>query len=207
MSKYHIPYDFILPDGENELHEKVDKDSAFSKHYQEFNQLIAESISDNMLRTRISEAFMKVYISAEIAAYKLGFKEGIKFLINTSSNTDESKKSLKREKDFKKAFEMFLAEYRMDRIADTHDFLENNAEYKKIHSDKTERENVLQAAFQETNMSMALLDYITVVENLIDNVKTMFYEHGFQDCATVFKTMQEGLNGISLRTLLDLDVE
>ena len=123
------------------------------------------------------------------------------------SSTVMPVKSPKRENDFREAFERFLAEYRMDRIADTHDFLENDPEYKKIHSDKVEKENVLQAAIKETNMSMALLDYVTAVENLIDNVKTMFYEHGFQDYATIHRAMKEGLNGISLRTLIELDIE
>jgi hypothetical protein len=118
-----------------------------------------------------------------------------------------NEKVSKRVNDFKESFERFLVEYRMDRIADTHDFLENDPEYKKIHSDKTEKENALQTAINETDMSMALLDYITAVENLIDNVKTMFYEHGFQDSATICKAMKEGMDGISLRTLIELDIE
>jgi len=194
MNNPHIPSNSILKDEEYNLHMKVDKNYNFQIHYDKLSKFISESTIDNELKVHISEALIKVCISAEAAAYKEGLKESIKFIS-------------KRENDFRKAFERFLAEYRMDRIADTHDFLENDHEYKKIHSDKIEKENALQAVIKDTNMSMALLDYISAVEILIDNVKTMFYEHGFQDYATIHRAMKEGLDGIPLRTLIELDIE
>ena len=127
--------------------------------------------------------------------------------MNMLNSSNMPVKSSKRINDFKKSFERFLAEYRLDRIADTHDFLENDSEYKKIHSEKEESEKALQAAIKEADISMALLDYFTTIDSLIDNVKTMFYEHGFQDCATIYKAMKEGLDGLDLSTLLELDIE
>lgn len=130
-------------------------------------------------------------------------------LHNCENNINEKNdfKSSSRKNDFQKSFEKFLAEYRLDRIADTHDFLVNDPEYKKIHTDKEEREEALQAAIKDEAASIVLLDYLTTIENLIDNVKTMFYEHGFQDCATIYKTMKDGLDGINLCTLLEIDTE
>ena len=74
-----------------------------------------------------------------------------------------------------------------------HDFLEENAEYKKLHSNKEDKEKVLQASISDANATNALLDYLTTTELLIDEVITIFYNHGFQDCITISKIIQRGL--------------
>ena len=192
---------------ENCLHEKASNNFVFRKHYQEFTTLINKAVKNDAYNESISESLRKICISAETVVYKEGVNEGIRFIINTLSNPYISVKSSKRVNDFKKAFERFLAEYKMDRIADTYDFLENDPEYIKIHSDKVEKEKALQAVIIDSDMNMVLLDYITAAENLIENVKTMFYEHGFQDCVTISSAMKNGLDGISLHTLPELDIE
>ena len=207
MNKYHIPSDLILPDGENELHEKVNNDLNFRKYYQEMDQLLLESIADNTLKERISEAAMTVYIFAEIAAFKEGFMEGIKFLTNVLSNTDESTKPSERENDFSEALEKFLADYRMDRIADVDNFLEKDEEYRKAHLNKIAAEKALQEAVPEIANSTVALNYIDAVDDFIDMIKSIFYEHGFKDNAAIARVLRKGLNNMSLRTLFELDKE
>ena len=96
MRKYHIPFDLILQDGEDDLHEKVNKNIKFSKYKNELNLLIDKIIMDEKLKCGISEACQSVYIFAEIVAYKEGFEEGIRFLTNILTGTDESEKSCKK---------------------------------------------------------------------------------------------------------------
>ena len=207
MDEYHIPNDFIIADGENELHKKVDKDSKFRRYYNKFNQLMTKAIKDDMLRTQISEVFTLVYIFAEIAAYKEGFKEGVRFLMNAVYSTDTSSKAIKRENDFNEAFEEFLAEYRLDRIADVHGFLEKDKKYKELTRNKEECEKNLTASISGDKAQDALLDYTDVIEHLFEEIISIFYEHGFQDCAIILKTMQKGLNNMSLCTFLQMDAE
>lgn len=128
MEKHHIPYSFILQDGKNDLHEKVDKDSDFNKYYNKMNQLIEETIMDDSLKAQISEASRMVYIFAEIAAYKEGFKEGIRFLTNILSSVDESANSSEKERDLGKVFERYLADYKPKSIADVNNSLVKNAD-------------------------------------------------------------------------------
>jgi len=207
MNKYHIPYDLVLPDGENELHEKVNNDLNFRKYSQEMNQLLLESIADNTLKERISEAAMLVNIFAEIAAFKEGFMDGIKFLMNVLSDGDEPAKSSEREKDFSEALEKFLADYRMDRVADVDNFLEKDEEYRKAHLNKAEAEKALQEAVPGIANSTVALNYIDAVDDFIDMIKAIFYEHGFKDNAAIARVLRKGLNNMSLRTLFELDKE
>lgn len=100
MNKYHIPTDLINMDGENELHDKVNKDVRFSKYLQATQQLLDENVKDEKLKLRIFEAWQLVYIFAEIAAYREGFNEGIRFLTNCLAGIDDSKDLDKRGKDF-----------------------------------------------------------------------------------------------------------
>jgi hypothetical protein len=202
VNKFHIPNDFISADGENELHEKVDKDSKFRRYFNEFNQLISKAISDDVLRTKIYDIFAPVYVFAEIAAYKEGFKEGARFLMNAILSTDESSKSIKREKDFNEAFEKFLAEYRLDRIADVHDFLEKDDKYKKLIQNKEKCEKILTAFISGDKTLDALLNYMNAIDHLFDEITSIFYEHGFQDCAIISKAMKKGLNNMYLHNLL-----
>lgn len=123
MNKFHVPHDFILQDGENGLHKKVCKDSDFCKYYNEFIRLIDESLIDDTLKKQITKASISVYTFAEIAAYKEGFKEGNRFLINILSSADESVKSFEKEQDFGKVLERYLAGYKPESIADVTDFL------------------------------------------------------------------------------------
>jgi hypothetical protein len=102
-------------------------------------------------------------------------------------------KKISRDKDFKIAFEKFLAEYKMDRIADVHDFLEKDAEYKVLNSSKIEKEKELQLAITDNEVSSLLLDYISSVDFMLDEFKTIYYEHGFRDCITVNKKLQKGI--------------
>ena len=207
MNKHHIPHDLVLPHGEDELHEKVNNDLNFSKYYNEMVQLLAESIADGKLQERISEASRLVYIFAEIAAFKEGFTEGIKFLITTFGSNHEPAEASVREKDFSEGLEKFLADYRMDRIADVHNSLEKDAVYRKNHLNKIECQEALLAAIPEITNSSALLYYIDAVDDFIDGIKTIFYEHGFQDCTVISKVLKKGLNNMSLRTLFELDSE
>jgi len=193
MKKYHIPHDLISMDGENELHEKVNKDIKFSRYHRDMLRLLDENIMDEKLKGRISEACQLVYIFAEIAAYREGFHEGIKFLINTLANTDSPSKIRKRDKDFNTAFDKFISEYKLDRIADVHDFLEEDEVYRKLHADKSESERALQASTSDTMVTDALLNYMTSVDHLINEVKSIFYEHGFQDSIAITKAMQRCL--------------
>ena len=190
MKKYHIPFDLISQDGENDLHEKVNKDSKFSRYYQEFAGLLDETIEDKKIKDRISDACRLVYVFSEIAAYREGFQEGIRFLMNVTENTCEPEKICKRDRDFNDALEIFLTEYRLDRIADVHNFLEKNEKYKKVHDSKAEQESALQAAIQDQKSTDLLLDYITYVDFLIDEVKTIFYEHGFKDSSAITSIIQ-----------------
>lgn len=199
MDKYHIPNDFIIADGEYELHKKVDKDSKFRRYYNEFNQLMIEVIKDNMLRTQISEVFTLVYVFAEIAAYKEGFKESARFLMNAICSTDKSSKSIKREKDFNEVFEKFLVEYRLDRIADVHGFLEKDEKYKELTRNKEECEKILTDSISGDKAHDALLNYTDAIEHLFEEIISIFYEHGFQDCAIISKTMQKGLNNLFMK--------
>jgi hypothetical protein len=84
----------VLPDGEDDLHKKIDENPEFNKYYQEFTQFLDKIITAETQKTQISEEFRTVYIFAEIAAFNEGFKEGIRFLINVLSNVDESEKEL-----------------------------------------------------------------------------------------------------------------
>jgi len=204
-NKYHIPSDLVSPDGENELHEKVNNDLNFRKYYEEMNQLLLESISDGKLQELISEAAMAVYIFAEIAAFKEGFMDGMKFLINVLSNTDEPAKSSEREKNFSEALEKFLADYRMDRIADVDNFLEKDEEYRKAYLNKVEAEKALQEAVPGIANSTVALNYIDAVDDFIDMIKAIFYEHGFKDNTAIVRVLRKGLNNMSLRTLFELD--
>ena len=192
MKKYHIPLDLISMDGEDELHEKVNKDIKFSRYHCNMLRLIDENIKDEKLKSHISEACQLVYIFAEIAAYREGFHEGIKFLSNTFSSTDSPGKVHKRAKDFNSAFDKFISEYKLDRIADVHDFLEEDEVYRKLHADKSEGEKALQESTSDTRVTDALLDYMTSVDHLMDEVKSIFYEHGFQDSIIITKAMQRG---------------
>ena len=207
MNKYHIPSDLVLPDGENKLHETVNNDLNFRKYYQEMDQILLESIADNTLQERISEASRLVYIFAEIAAFKEGFMDGMKFLITVLGSSDESEKSSEREQDFSEAFEKFLADYRMDRIGDVDNFLEKNEEYRKAHLNKIEAEKALQEKAPEIASSTAVLNYIDAVDDFIDMIKSIFYEHGFNDNAAISRVIRKGLNNMYLRTLFELDLE
>jgi len=207
MNKYHIPSDLVLPDGENELHEKVNNDLNFRKYCQEMDQLLLESIADGTLQERISEATRLVYIFAEIAAFKEGFMEGIKFLISVSASSDEPAKSSERETNFSEALEKFLADYRMDRIADVDNFLEKDEEYRKAHLNKVEAEKALQEAVPGIASSTVALNYIDAVDDFIDMIKSIFYEHGFKDNSAISRVLRKGLNNMSLRTLFELDKE
>ena len=113
----------------------------------------------------------------------------------------------KREEDFKEAFERFLAEYRMDRIADIHDFLEKDIEYKKLIENKIQREEALNASIKSLDILGIFLDYATSVDSLLEEVQAIFYEHGFQDSITISKAIHENLNSKFLRTLIELDKE
>lgn len=113
----------------------------------------------------------------------------------------------KRDEDFSKAFERFLAEYRMDRIADIHDFLEKNIEYKKLLENKIQSEDALKTSILNHDILGLFLDYVTSVDSLIDEVQAIFYEHGFQDCITISKIIHKDLNSGFLRTLIKLDKE
>ena len=193
MKKYHIPFDLISQDGEDELHEKVNKDIKFSGYQQDMLRLLDENIKDEKLKVHISDACHLVNIFAEIAAYREGFSEGIRFLTNTLASTDASRKTHKRDKDFNTAFNKFIAEYKLDRIADVHDFLEEDEVYRKLHADKSESERALQASTSDTMVTDALLNYMTSVDHLINEVKSIFYEHGFQDSIAITKAMQRCL--------------
>ena len=190
MKKYHIPHDLISLDGEDELHEKVNKDIKFSRYLRDMLQLLDENIKDEKLKGRISDACHLVYIFAELAAYREGFKEGIRFLTNTLASADAPRKTHKRDKDFNIALNQFIAEYKLDRIADVHEFLEEDEAYRKLHTDKSDCEKALQTSTSDTRVTDALLNYMTSVDHLIDEAKSMFYEHGFQDCITITKAMQ-----------------
>ncbi|MHB8061185.1 MAG: hypothetical protein ACYDG2_00915 [Ruminiclostridium sp.] len=50
------------------------------------------------------------------------------------------------------------------------------------------------------------MNYITSVDDLIDYIKALFYEQGFQDCSSISNMIKRGLSSISLRTLLELDI-
>jgi hypothetical protein len=114
-------------------------------------------------------------------------------------------KSNKRCEDFHMAFERFLAEYRMDRIADVHDFLNNNLEYKKYLKNKTQSEYALKMSIKNDDTLGIFLDYVTSVDLLVDEVQAIFYEHGFQDCVTISKAIHNDLDSGLLRTLIELD--
>lgn len=40
MRKYHIPFDLISADGQNDLHEKINQDIKFSEYLQDFARLL-----------------------------------------------------------------------------------------------------------------------------------------------------------------------
>jgi hypothetical protein len=108
-------------------------------------------------------------------------------------------KNISREKDYNEAFEKFLTEYKMDRIADIHNSLEKVAEYKTLHFSKTEKEKALLAAITNDNASNLLMDYITAVDFMLDEFETIFYEHGFLDCISINKEMQKGLSNYHIK--------
>ena len=81
----------------------------------------------------------------------------------------------------------------MDRIANVHDFLEEDEAYRKLHTDRSDYEKALQASTLDTGVTDALLNYMTSVDHLVDEVKSIFYEHWYQDSITIIKTMQRSL--------------
>ena len=101
--------------------------------------------------------------------------------MNVIYNTDKSSKSRKRENGFNKAFEKFLAEYRLDRIADVHDFLEKNEKYKELTRNKEECEKILTASISGDKAHDALFNYTDAIEHLIDEITRIFYEHGLSE--------------------------
>lgn len=207
MKSNHIPYSLIFQDEESELHERVCQDVKFRRRDNAMKRWMDENIADDTLKAHIIEESDITRIFAEAAAYREGFQEGLRFLLRTLRCEGESLQPSKREQDFSQALERFLADYRLDRIADMDDFLEKDMEYKKIHLQKLECENALQVVISRADQMCLFLEYSTAVDDIIDAVKTIFYEHGFQDCAAISRVMQEGWKDISLRTLLALDAE
>ena len=187
MNKFHIPHDLISLDGESQLHEKVNKDTTFSQYLQNMLGIMDENIKDKKLKDHLAEACQLVYIFAEIAAYKEGFHEGIRFLANSLVSGEVSGELHKRDQDFAAAFKEFLTEYKLDRIADIHGFLEENEAYRKLNANKSESEKALQQSAADQGITDALLNYMTSVDHLVDEVQSIFYEHGFQDSITIAK--------------------
>lgn len=197
MNKYHIPTDLINKDGENELHAKVNKDAKFSEYLQVMLQLLDEHVKDEKLKRLIFEACQLVYIFAEIAAYMEGFNEGIRFLTNSLVGIDDSKNLGKRGNDFCVEFNKFIEEYKLDRIADVHNSLGENETYNKLNDDKAKYEKEILELALDSRVIDILMNYLTSVDHLVDEIKSIFYEHGFQDSVSI----KNALSNINTKNL------
>lgn len=110
--------------------------------------------------------------------------------------------------EFRKEFERFLAEYRQNRIADIADTLNDKKQYKDMTAIRLELEDMLlHEDLDEKKISLKLIQYMTYVDNAINEVEDMFYEQGFKDCLMILNILRKNIFDMPIRTLLDIDLE
>lgn len=107
--------------------------------------------------------------------------------------------------EFHEEFERFLTEFRQNRVADVGDILLENEEYKKLIFLKRKAEDTLEASLSGESLESQVKDYIISVDDLVDKIKEVFYDHGFRDCLTVIKTLQKDVWEMLVRSLLEID--
>jgi hypothetical protein len=112
----------------------------------------------------------------------------------------KQRNSYKRYNDFQEAFKQFLAEYKIDRVADVHEYLEKDDKYKALQSSKNEKEKALLAAIIDDKVGNLLLEYISAVDFMLDEFETIYYEHGLWDCTIISKEMQKGIGPFLSKT-------